>query len=422
MLRTTLTRPWWIVSSLLAVAAASVGACSADGDENDNSSGTNSGGAGADSGAGNPSGNGGGISIGSANGGSGSDVGGGCVGTGNTAQKVPLDLFVMLDQSGSMDEVTGNGQSKWDVVTGALETFVTQPETAGIGMGLQYFALPAQAAQCTVLQCMSDADCGGAACGPCEMPIPGFGFCAGFNPGGDSCNAADYATAEVPIQPLPGVGNAIIASLQAHGPSTGTPTLPALQGAITFATDWANQNPSHVTVVVFATDGIPESCDTNEATINAAAAAGFNGVPSIRTFVIGVGSNLGVLNGIAAAGGTGQAFLIDANANAQQAFLDALNEIQGAALPCAYVIPDPPEGQELDFNQVNVQYTPGGGGQPTVISKVDGESSCGPDGGWYYDNPTNPAQILLCPGTCETVAADTEGEVEVVLGCATKID
>ncbi|MEJ7735185.1 MAG: hypothetical protein WKG00_39115 [Polyangiaceae bacterium] len=426
MLRTTLGRPWWIASSLLALAAVTVGACSAHPHEDD-ARGTHSGGAGAGagSGSGNPSGNGGeAVTVGSANGGSGSNVGGGCVGTGNTAQKVPLDLFVMLDQSGSMDEPAGNGQSKWDVVTGALQAFVTQPETAGIGMGLQYFALTGAASQCTVAQCTMDSDCGGAACGPCMLiiPDPPIGFCVGYNPGGDSCDPADYATAEVPIQPLPGVGNAIVASLQAHAPATGTPTQPALKGAVTFASDWANQNPSHVTAVVLATDGVPQACNSTPDNTAAEAAAGFASSPSIRTFVIGVGSALGDLNKVAAAGGTGQAFLIDANANAQQAFLDALNEIQGAALPCAYVIPEAPEGQDLDYGQVNVEYTPGGGGQPTIVSKVDGESSCGPAGGWYYDDPADPAQILLCPATCELVASDTEGKVEVVLGCATKIE
>jgi hypothetical protein len=417
MLRTPLTRPWWIVSSLLALAAASVGACSADPDENDGSG--NSGGAGANSGSGNPSGTGGeSITVGPSNGGSGSNTGGGCVGTGKTAEKVPLDLFVMLDQSGSMNEASGNGQTKWDVVTGALETFVTQPETAGIGMGLQYFGLGGPVGCPAIPFCMADVECG--PCGPCDLTF-GVGVCAGALEA-DSCDAADYATAEVPIQPLPGVGNAIVASLQAHSPTTGTPTQPAMKGAVTFASAWATQNPSHVTAVVLATDGIPQACNSTPDNTAAEAAAGLAGSPSIRTVFIGVGSALADLNKVAVAGGTNQAFLIDANANAQQAFLDALNEIQGAALPCAYVIPEPPDGEDLDLSQVNVEYTPGDGGQPTVISKVDGESSCGPAGGWYYDNPTNPAQILLCPATCELVAADTEGNVDVVFGCATKID
>ncbi|MEJ7735184.1 MAG: hypothetical protein WKG00_39110 [Polyangiaceae bacterium] len=421
MSRTLLFRAWWLTPSLVAaLCAASIGACSADGNKDD-TSGSNSGnggngnGAGSGHGASDPSGSGGeAVTVGQGVGGSG--VGGGCVGTGNTAQKVPLDLFVMLDQSGSMDGVTGSGESKWTVVTNAFNAFVAQPETAGIGMGLQYFGLSPAGCPPSPF-CTTDADCG--ACGPC------LGICLGAG-GGDSCNAADYATAEVPIQPLPGVANAITASLGMHGPSTGTPTLPALQGAVTFASSWATQNPSHVTVVVFATDGIPEACDINPANIEAAAAAGFNAMPSIRTFVIGVedqmGGGLDMLNGIAAAGGTGQAFLISADPNAQQAFLDALNEIQGAALPCAYVIPDPPMGEDLDFNQVNVEYTPGGGGQPTTLSKVDNEAACGAAGGWYYDNPVKPTQILLCPASCQTIGADTEGQVKIVLGCGTIAD
>jgi hypothetical protein len=424
MSRTLLPRALWLVPSLVAaVCAASIGACSADSDDDSSFSNSGNGGSGNGSGngAGDPSGSGGEtVTVGQGTGGSG--VGGGCVGTGNTAQKVPLDLFVMLDQSGSMDGITGSGESKWTVVTNAFNAFVAQPETAGIGMGLQYFGLGGAAGCPSVPFCMTDVECG--ACGPCDLQF-GVGICAGAL-ASDSCNAADYATAEVPIQPLPGVANAITASLGMHGPSTGTPTLPALQGAVTFASNWASQNPSHVTVVVLATDGIPEACDTNQANIEAAAAAGFNAMPSIRTFVIGVedqsGGGLAVLNGIAAAGGTGQAFLITADPNAEQAFLDALNEIQGAALPCAYVIPDPPMGEELDFGQVNVEYTPGGGGQPSTISKVDNEAACGPAGGWYYDNPADPAQIMLCPASCETIAADTEGQVKIVLGCGTIAD
>ena len=434
---TLLDRSRWVVPSLLAalvVAGTTVAACSADSGEDDTSgsgnSGNGDGGNGGATGAGAaPSGAGAeAVTVGSNAGGSGSNVGGGCVGAGDTAQKVPLDLVVMLDRSTSMEGITGSGESKWVVVTNAFKQFVAQPETAGIGMGLQYFGQPSSLA-CNVSFCTTDADCGPAACGPCNelVPMSGLFLCGGFNGGGvgDSCDAADYATADVPIQPLPGVANAITASLNAHSPTTGTPTLPALQGAVQFATSWATQNPSHVTVVVLATDGIPEACDTTQSVIEGAAAAGFNGNPSIRTFVIGVedqmGGGLGFLNGVAAAGGTGQAFLITADPNAQQAFVDALNDIQGAALPCAYVIPDPPDGEELDFNAVNVEYTPGDGSPAQILGKVDNEAACGPAGGWYYDNPGDPAQILLCPASCDLISGDTTGQVDIVLGCETKI-
>ena len=76
----------------------------------------------------------------------------------------------------------------------------------------------------------------------------------------------------------------------------------------------------------------------------AIAGAGYGHVPKILTFVIGVGSSLGALNGIAMAGGTNQAFIVDTNANVNQQFLDAMNKIRGAALSCEYIIPTPDAG------------------------------------------------------------------------------
>ena len=49
------------------------------------------------------------------------------------------------------------------------------------------------------------------------------------------------------------------------------------------------------------------------------------------TFVIGVGPSLSALNGIAAAGGTTSAFLVDTSANVNQQFLDAMNAIRNSA-------------------------------------------------------------------------------------------
>ena len=71
------------------------------------------------------------------------------------------------------------------------------------------------------------------------------------------------------------------------------------------------------------------------------AAAALAGTPSLLTFVIGVGSSLTSLNGIAAAGGTGQAFIVDAaGADPGGQFLAAMNAIRGsAAVGCQYTIP-----------------------------------------------------------------------------------
>src|SRR5207245_583501 len=103
------------------------------------------------------------------------------------------------------------------------------------------------------------------------------------------------------------------------------------------------------------------------------------GMPKIETFVIGVGGSLGSLNGIAAAGGTGQAFLVDTNQNVNQQFLDAMNTIRGQALACSYEIPLPEAGQP-DFDKVNVQYTPGAGGPAQVLPRVADKAHCPANG------------------------------------------
>ncbi len=393
------------VGIMFAVAA---GACSAEGNNggDTSNSGTN--------GAGSSGGNDDGGLFGSSSG-VGQDGGfidGGCASSQSKAQQVPLDMYIMLDQSGSMSDAAGNS-TKWEATVAALKAFFQQPEAAGIGVGIQYFPLTSSM-QCPV-SCATDADCG--ACGPC---VPFFGICAGAG-GGDSCNVDDYAKPEVEIAPLPGVSAALNMSLANHSPSGGTPTSAALDGTIKHAKDWAIAHPDHVAVAVFATDGDPSSCDTDLATINAIAAAGANGVPKILTFVIGVGSSLNALNGIAASGGTNQAFLVDANANATQQFLDAMNEIRGSALACAYLIPQPAMG-ELDYDAVNVQYLPVGG-QPELIPKVEGKQQCPASGkAWYYDNNATPKQIIMCDAACEAIKMDKDGEVSVIFGCKTIVN
>jgi hypothetical protein len=239
--------------------------------------------------------------------------------------------------------------------------------------------------------------------------------------GGDSCTSADYAKPEVAIAPLPGVASAIVASLGAHSPTTGTPTSAALQGAIDYAKTWSTSHPGDVVIDVFATDGDPEECDTNLTDIDAIAAAGANGTPKILTFVIGVGSSLTNLNGIAAAGGTTSAFLVDTNGNANQQFLNALNQIRGTALVCNYAIPLPTTGNP-DYNNVTVTYHPSSGGTKTIPHVMDMAMCPASGDGWYYDNNASPMSIILCKPTCSTVTADQTGEVDIYTPCTVVVN
>jgi hypothetical protein len=329
-------------------------------------------------------------------------------------------MFIMLDQSGSMSDPVSGGGDKWSAVTSALTAFLQQPGLGGISVGIQYFGLPpggSSGGACTnVPFCATDADCGGPACGPCF-----FGICFGSSSAGDSCDAADYSGAEVEIAPLPGVAQPIIASMAKHGPSTSTPTSAALQGGINHCKSWAGSHAGHVVVHVFATDGDPSECDTDLNNINAIAAAGANNGPKVLTFVIGVGSSLTALNGIAAAGGTNSAYIVDTGANATSQFLQALNAIRGAALGCQYNIPVPTTGQP-DYSRVNVQYTPGNGGNSQVFDHYPDKASCPPGGdGWYYDDNAHPTLINLCDATCDKVGADAKGKIDILLGCQTQV-
>jgi hypothetical protein len=94
---------------------------------------------------------------------------------------------------------------------------------------------------------------------------------------------------------------------------------------------------------------------------------------------------------------------------------------EGIPLPCTYDIPAPDQGEVIDPDRVNFVYQNGAGASET-ITRVDAASSCSTSGGWYYDSPSAPSQIILCPETCDILAADEEGDVEIQFGCATVVD
>jgi hypothetical protein len=260
----------------------------------------------------------------------------------------PLSLMLMQDTSGSMWELTSGTTSKWDAVQSALGTFMSDPASAGIGLGIQFFPLYdngvpnscAVTADCgatggvcrtgtctkTGAPCNANADCpgGGNTCapdmrchldaeyqcvgaaqcvvgppptsiGPCDRPLV-RGVCWNTQIVGGvgvSCTTTDYATPAAAIAPLPGAAAAITGALAAHIPNGQTPTYNALEGAIQAAQAYATAHPGEVVAVVLSTDGTPYTgnppkCDDNVADIEAVAAAGLAATPSIKTFVIGV--------------------------------------------------------------------------------------------------------------------------------------
>jgi hypothetical protein len=392
----------FLVSVAATIAALGLGsACGGSG--SDENSGFGGGPSGGSSSGGTPSGGSGqivggtsgGFGIGGANSGGTGQLGdAACAASSYEGEIIPLDMFIMYDQSGSMNEQTPNG-TVWDVIKGALIQFVQSPQSAGIGVGIGYFPLVTN----------------------CTPNTPGCTCIFGICPPQSSCNATEYARPDVPIEVLPQVEPKIVASLNAHGPNGGTPTYPAIQGAMQYALQYAVANVGRKTIVVLATDGAPNDCNSNVQNVSSVAAAGFANNPQLLTFVVGIG-NTGNLNQIAQAGGTNQALIVSTSANAGQEFLDAMNRIRGQALSCEFGIPTPRPGETLNPNQVNVRFTPGGAAGE-IIFKVDNAGACDPNlGGWYYDDPAAPQRILLCPASCNRVTA-TPGRIDVELGCST---
>jgi Mg-chelatase subunit ChlD len=388
------------------------------------------------------------------------------------AERLPVDLYVMMDSSGSMDGLTAAGPTKWEAVRTALTAFLNDPASAGLGIGLQYFPQlqPGVPASCTtdagcgnfgpcqklracygpvttrIVGCTANSDCqagescvllgqcpiSGVACLPTgalcltgDICTPAPGFCRAR----DRCDVPAYATPAVPVAVLPGAAPALIASLTARRPDGLTPTGPALAGALQLAQTEAAANPSHKPAVVFVTDGLPTECTPVDIpTIAGVARAAAMATPSIPTFVIGVfapdemAAASTNLDALAQAGGTGSAVVINTNQNVTQALQAALDQIRTTAVACEYKIPPPTSGA-IDFGKVNVQVT-STGGAVTTIGYVRGRAGCdAARGGWYYDvDPDTggtPTSIIACDATCSQFRGDVTVRVDVVLGCKT---
>jgi Mg-chelatase subunit ChlD len=320
-------------------------------------------------------------------------------------KRVPLDMYFLVDSSGSMaDDVYGG--TKWDLVSGALIDFLQAPRNADLGSGIGYFP-----------------DTQASASGECFTPsatcvcVDYLNAC--FSTEEASCSPASYAQPAVPLASSAN-SDAVVADLESHWVDGSTPTRPALEGALQYLNGWASQHPERKPVLVLTTDGEPTECDANTPEdVAAVAASALAGPHSIKTFVIGVGYSPESLDLVAKAGGTERAFLVDINSNVAMDFADALDKIRGAASSCDFTIPtEGAAGRKIDPHQVNVRYTRAQGGGPTLVPQVfqNDPKNCGTSDGWYYDNPTAPSQIRLCESTCQTLSA---GSIAIEFGCET---
>lgn len=86
------------------------------------------------------------------------------------------------------------------------------------------------------------------------------------------------------------------------------------------------------------------------------------------------------------------------------------------AVPCTFRLPSPPDGETLDAERVNVDVVAPDGSRRT-IARASSEGACAGAEAWFYDDPSAPAEIRLCPALCESVSSDPAVRVEIALGC-----
>ena len=316
-----------------------------------------------------------------------------CAGEVFEGESLPLELLIMMDRSVSMgdsspDYLLPGGGTKWDAVRNGFEDFFNLPLVQSLSAGIDFF-------------------------------------------GRGDCNPQTYSTPEVEIAPITTSATAILASYDAQSPGGNTPIGPALEGALMHARDWKVARPGAHVAVVLVTDGVPNGCGPTTSDprggadgISPIADTYANGSPPIPTYVLGIqGIEVPaddfryVATSIAQAGGT-TAVIVEANDNLAEEFAAALEGIRAAAAPpCSYSVPLPPENEDLDLGRVNVVLVPRESG-PEPILNVSGPAQC-QYGGWYYDPPSDPQSIQLCPNTCEVVSTLTGAGFKVVFGCAT---
>ena len=308
-----------------------------------------------------------------------------------------VNMFVMFDRSSSMNQRANKNGTRWELTSAALSSFFASPDAAGLELALRFFPHDKPSTGCNQTSCSVDA---------CAMPLVGLGALAATAAPADTQEAA---LVDATKNSAPGMAGA------------GTPIHAALGGALQWASAQRQKTPDQNSVVVLVTDGQANGCDENIGHIAALAAKALADA-GVRTYAIGLtGSEEADMDQIAKAGGTTKGIFVSDGTNTQEELLAALGAIRGQVLDCDFAMPEAKPGLTVDKDLINVNYTPTGGAQSTLV-QVAGEAACAAAGGWYYDNPAAPTRITLCKSTCDVVTTDKMAKLDILLGCATATD
>lgn len=162
----------------------------------------------------------------------------------------PGGMLIMLDQSGSMATNCGT-QSCFGAQLGAVQTFVNEADSNGVSVGITFYPRP---------------------------------------PGGTSlCTVSAYTQPDVAVDLLPGNRQALLNSMTGRSATGASVIVSALAGSIEAAKAWSLAQSRPVVVVMINDGGLGIGCYTETvAEAVTVSTAGYQGTPSVRTFIIGV--------------------------------------------------------------------------------------------------------------------------------------
>jgi hypothetical protein len=294
--------------------------------------------------------------------------------------KLPPDILIIEDASGSMnnditDTSCGNGgcgaTSKWAQITPAINTVVGMTETT-VNWGLKFFA-------------DTDATCG-----------VGNGVAVPIGTG----NAGAIATA-------------IMGRTSANGGVTNgsrTPTRSAETAGSTYMRGLTDMNPRFI---VLATDGLP-NCQPGNTDTAADDSAGAvmsvmdSATAGIPTFVVGIatgGSNADTtLNNMATAGGypaSGATKYYSVASTAE--FVSVLQTLVGVAATCTFTVPEPTG----DTDRAHIAVVVNGAEIPKDTNHANG---------WDYTS-TGMTAVQIYGPTCDGIMNGSITNVQIVFKC-----
>jgi hypothetical protein len=320
------------------------------------------------------------VGGGAAQNGHGAVTGMNCASVNRPLAKLPPDILIVLDASGSMnndimDMSCGNNgcgaTSKWAQMTPAINMVVGATDTT-VNWGLKFFA---------------DTDA--------------------------MCGVGNNVAVPVGTGQAGAIANAIMGRTAASGGVTNgsrTPTRLAVNAGSAYMSNLNDMNPRFI---LLATDGLPNcapgaasDADDSAGAVMAVMSAAGMGVP---TFVVGIATGGGMadttLSNMAIAGGyprSGSPSYYSVSSTSE--FVSVLQTLVGVAGTCTFAVPDPPNG---DTDRAHIGVVIDGKELPQDTNHANG---------WDYTSAGMTA-VQVYGSQCDAIMNGNAKNVEIVFKC-----